>query len=45
MKTEDCTLCQEGERLAAWGAARLVTRSDRKKALMRRDTWTKMEIG
>ncbi len=38
-------LGQEGELLAAWGAARLVTRSDRKKALMRRDTWTKLEIG
>ena len=38
-------LGQEGELLAAWGAARLVTRSDRRKALMRRDTWTKMEIG
>lgn len=38
-------LGQEGELLAAWGAARIVTKSDRKKAIMRRDTWTKMEIG
>ena len=38
-------LGQEGELLAAWGAARLVTRSDSKKALMRRDLWTKSEFG
>jgi hypothetical protein len=38
-------LGQEGELLAAWSAARLVTKSDRRKAMMRRDTWTKMEIG
>ena len=38
-------LGQEGQLLAAWGAARLVTKSDRKKAVMRRDMWTKMEIG
>jgi hypothetical protein len=38
-------LGQEGELLAAWGAARLVTRSDRRKALMRRDRWTGTEIG
>lgn len=38
-------LGQEGELLAAWGAARLVTRNDRRKAIMRRDMWTKMEIG
>ncbi len=36
---------QEGELLAAWGAARLVTRNDRRKAVMRREMWTKMEIG
>lgn len=36
---------QEGELLAAWGVARLVTRNDRRKAIMRRDMWTKMEIG
>lgn len=38
-------LGQEGELLAAWGAARLVTRNDRRKAIMRRDMWTKMEFG
>jgi hypothetical protein len=38
-------LGQEGELLAAWSAARLVTRSDKKKALMRRDMWNKMEFG
>jgi hypothetical protein len=38
-------LGQEGELLAAWGAARLVTRTDRKKERMRRDMWTKVEIG
>jgi len=38
-------LGQEGQLLAAWGAARLVTRSDRKKERMRRDMWSKVEIG
>ncbi len=38
-------LGQEGELLAAWGAARIVTRSDRKRARMRRDMWTKVEFG
>ncbi len=38
-------LGQEGQLLAAWGAARLVTKSDRRKAGMRRDMWTKVEIG
>jgi hypothetical protein len=38
-------LGQEGELLAAWGAARIVTRSDGKKARMRRDMWTKVEFG
>lgn len=38
-------LGQEGEMLAAWGAANLVTRSDRRKAMMRRDMWTRMEFG
>lgn len=37
-------LGQEGELLAAWSAARVVTRSDRKKELMRRGRWTKAEI-
>jgi phytoene dehydrogenase-like protein len=38
-------LGQEGQLLAAWGAARLVTRTDRQKERMRRDMWTKVEIG
>jgi phytoene dehydrogenase-like protein len=38
-------LGQEGELLAAWGAARLVTRTDRRKERMRRDMWSKVEIG
>lgn len=38
-------LGQEGRLLAACGAARLVTRSDRRKARMRREMWTKIEIG
>lgn len=38
-------LGQEGQLLAAWGAARLITRTDRKKERMRRDMWSKVEIG
>lgn len=38
-------LGQEGQLLAAWGAARLITRTDRKKERMRRDMWSKIEIG
>ncbi|HVY44645.1 MAG TPA: phytoene dehydrogenase, partial [Minicystis sp.] len=38
-------LGQEGQLLAAWGAARLVTRSDKQKERMRRDMWSKVEIG
>lgn len=34
----------EGELLAAWGAARLVTRTDRKREKMRRELWSKIEI-
>lgn len=37
-------LGQEGRLLAALGAARLVTRSDRRKARVRREMWTKIEI-
>jgi hypothetical protein len=37
-------LGQEGLLLAACGAARLVTRSDKRKARMRREMWTKIEI-
>lgn len=38
-------LGQEGALLAAWGAARLVTKGDRRRQRMRRDLWTKMELG
>lgn len=34
----------EGELIAAWGAARLVTRTDRKRERMRREMWSKIEI-
>jgi hypothetical protein len=34
----------EGELLAAWGAARLITQTDRKKEKMRREMWTKVEV-
>jgi hypothetical protein len=34
----------EGELVAAWGAARLVTRTDRKREKMRREMWSKIEI-
>jgi hypothetical protein len=37
-------LGQEGRLLAACAAARLVTRSDKRKARMRREMWTKIEI-
>lgn len=38
-------LGQEGQLLAAWSAVRLVTKSDRRKERMRRDMWSKVEIG
>jgi hypothetical protein len=38
-------LGQEGELLAAWGAARIITRTDRRKEQMRRDMWSKVELG
>jgi len=37
-------LGQEGQLLAALSAARLVTKSDKRKARMRREMWTKIEI-
>jgi phytoene dehydrogenase-like protein len=37
-------LGQEGRLLAACGAARIVTQSDKRKARMRREMWTKLEI-
>jgi phytoene dehydrogenase-like protein len=38
-------LGQEGELLAAWGAARIITRTDRHKERIRRAMWSKVEIG
>jgi phytoene dehydrogenase-like protein len=38
-------LGQEGELLAAWGAARIITRTDRHKERIRRSMWSKVEIG
>lgn len=38
-------LGQEGQLLAAWAAARLVTKTDRRRERMRRDMWTKVELG
>ncbi len=37
-------LGQEGALLAAWGVARIITRTDRGKAKMLRDMWSKVEI-
>jgi hypothetical protein len=38
-------LGQEGELLAAWSAARAITRTDRRKERMRREMWSKVELG
>jgi hypothetical protein len=38
-------LGQEGELLAAWGAARVITRRDRTRQRMRRQMWSKIETG
>jgi hypothetical protein len=38
-------LGQEGELLAAWGAARLITKSDSARQKLRRQMWTKIETG
>ncbi len=38
-------LGQVGELLAAWGAARIITRTDRRKERMRREMWSKVELG
>jgi hypothetical protein len=35
----------EGELLAAWSAARTITRTDRRRERMRREMWNKIEIG
>jgi hypothetical protein len=44
-KTALPALGQEGELLAAWGAARIITRTDRRKEQMRREMWSKVELG
>jgi len=36
-------LGQEGQLLAAWGAARIITRKDKNRQKMRRQMWTKIE--
>jgi hypothetical protein len=38
-------LGQEGELLAAWSAARMITRTDGRKERMRKDMWSKVELG
>ncbi len=38
-------LGQEGELLAAWSVARLITRTDRAREKMRRELWSRVEIG
>lgn len=38
-------LGQEGELLSAWGVARIITRTDRRKEKMRREMWSKIELG
>lgn len=38
-------LGQEGELLAAWSAARIITRKDRARQKIRRQMWTKLETG
>ncbi len=38
-------LGQEGELLAAWGVARIITRSDKRRQRMRRDMWSRIEFG
>ncbi len=35
----------EGELLAAWSAARMITRTDRGRERMRREMWSKVELG
>ena len=37
-------LGQEGQLLAAWSAARIITRTDRGKERMRREMWSKVEL-
>lgn len=44
-KTVLPALGQEGELLAAWSVARLITRRDRGRQKMRREMWSKIETG
>jgi phytoene dehydrogenase-like protein len=44
-KTVLPALGQEGELLAAWGAARVITKRDRARQKIRRRMWTKLETG
>ena len=37
-------LGMEGEFITAWGAARIITKSDRRKRKFRRDRWTKIDL-
>ena len=37
-------LGQEGELLAAWGVARVITRTDKRKEKMLREMWSKVEL-
>jgi hypothetical protein len=38
-------LGQEGQLVAAWGVARLITKTDRKREKIRRELWSKIELG
>jgi phytoene dehydrogenase-like protein len=38
-------LGQEGQLLAAWSVARTITRTDRRKEKMRREMWSKVDLG
>lgn len=44
-KTVLPALGQEGELMAAWSAAKIITKRDRTRQKMRRDMWTKIETG
>ncbi|HQP39640.1 MAG TPA: phytoene dehydrogenase, partial [Polyangiaceae bacterium] len=39
------SLGQEGELLAAWSVARIITRTDKRRERMRRDMWSRIELG
>ncbi len=44
-KTVLPALGQEGQLLAAWSAARLITRRDKNRQKMRREMWSKIQTG